>query len=237
MLAGHGLSLVSGWYSLRLLERDVDAELDAMAPHFDLLQTLGCTLMVCAEVSGCIHGDFEARLSGRPRMPAAGFRRFVQRLDELAERMGERGMRLAYHHHMGTVIQTEDEVDELMATTSPAVSLLLDTGHLTFARGNPLAAAKRHAGRIAHVHCKDVRPAVVERVRNADTSFLEAVLQGVFTVPGDGSIDYAPIFEVLREAGYAGWLVVEAEQDPAVADPLHYATLGFRTLEQLCHGG
>jgi inosose dehydratase len=237
ILAGHGLALVSGWYSLRLLERDVDAELDAMAPHFELLGTLGCTVMVCAEVSGCIHGDLEARLSGRPRMPAARFRRFAERLDELAERMGERGMRLAYHHHMGTVIQTEEEVDELVAMTSPAVGLLLDTGHLRFAGGNPLAAVRRHAGRVAHVHCKDVRAAVLERVLNADTSFLEAVLQGVFTVPGDGAIDYAPIFEVLREAGYAGWLVVEAEQDPAVADPRHYAALGFRTLEQLCRGG
>jgi inosose dehydratase len=230
ILAGHGLALVSGWYSLRLLERDVDAELDAMAPHFELLEALGSDVMVCAEVSGCIHGDFQARLSGRPRMPAAGFRRFAKRLDKLAERMGERGMRLAYHHHMGTVIQTEDEVDELIATTSPAVGLLLDTGHLTFAGGDPLAVARQHVGRIQHVHCKDVRANVLERVLNADTSFLEAVLQGVFTVPGDGAIDYAPIFAVMREGDYAGWLVVEAEQDPAIAHPLTYATLGYRNL-------
>ena len=233
ILAGHGLALVSGWYSLRLLERDVDAELDAMAPHFGLLAGLGCTVMVCAEVSGCIHGDMAARLGSRPRMPAAGFRRFAGRLDELAQRMNERGMRLAYHHHMGTVIQSEEEIDELMTATSPAVGLLLDTGHLRFAGGNPLAVARQHVGRIAHVHCKDVRAAVLERVLNADTSFLEAVLQGVFTVPGDGAIDYAPIIAVLREAGYAGWLVVEAEQDPAIADPATYATLGYRTLQAL----
>jgi inosose dehydratase len=224
---------VSGWYSLRLLERDVDAELEAMAPHFELLQSLGSDVMVCAEVSGCIHGDFQARLSVRPRMPAAGFRRFAERLDELAERMGERGMRLAYHHHMGTVIQTEEEIDELMAATSPAVGLLFDTGHLTFAGGDPLAVARQYVGRIQHVHCKDVRANVLARVLNADTSFLEAVLQGVFTVPGDGAIDYAPIFAVLREAGYAGWLVVEAEQDPAIADPATYATLGYRNLTSL----
>jgi inosose dehydratase len=233
ILEAHGLALVSGWYSLRLLERGVDAELKAMQAHFALLSALGSTVMVCAEVSGCIHGDMQARLSSRPRMSAAEFGRFARRIDELAIRMRERGMQVAYHHHMGTVVQSDDEVDELMGTTSDAVRLLLDTGHLTFAGGDPLAVAKRHVARIAHVHCKDIRREVLNRVLNADTSFLEAVLQGVFTVPGDGSIDYAPIFKVLRDAGYSGWLVVEAEQDPAIADPLTYATLGYRNLERL----
>ena len=237
LLEAHGLALVSGWYSLRLLERGVDAELKAMQAHFDLLSSLGSAVMVCAEVSGCIHGDLQARLSSRPRMSAAEFGRLARRIDELAIRMQERGMRLAYHHHMGTVIQTGEEVHELMAATSPAVGLLLDTGHLTFAGGDPLAVARQHVGRIAHVHCKDVRRDVLDRVLNADTSFLEAVLQGVFTVPGDGAIDYAPIFDVLRQAGYADWLVVEAEQDPAIADPLTYATLGYRNLERLRRAG
>ena len=233
ILEAHGLVLVSGWYSLRLLERGVDAELKAMQPHFDLLSALGCAVMVCAEVSGCIHGDQQARLSSRPRMAQADADRFHRRIDELAKRMQERGMRLAYHHHMGTVIQTEEEVDALMAATSPEVGLLLDTGHLTFAGGNPLAIAKKHAARLAHVHCKDIRRDVLDGVLNADTSFLEAVLQGVFTVPGDGAVDYPPIFDILRKAGYSGWLVVEAEQDPAIADPLTYATLGYRFLEQV----
>lgn len=233
LLEAHGLALVSGWYSLRLKERDAGAEFEAMRGHFELLSALGSTVMVCAEVSGCIHGDIRARLSSRPRMAEAEFARFARRLDELAQRMQERGMRLAYHHHMGTVIQTEDEVHALMAATSPAVGLLLDTGHLAFANGDPLAVAKQHAARIVHVHCKDVREPVLERVLNADSSFLEAVLQGVFTVPGDGAIDYGPIFGVLRKGGYTGWLVVEAEQDPAIADPLTYATLGLRNLDRL----
>jgi inosose dehydratase len=233
LLDEHGLSLVSGWYSLRLLERDVDAELDAMQPHFELLATLGCTVMVCAEVSGCVHGDLGARLGSRPRLSPADFERFAGRIDALARRMLDRGMRLAYHHHMGTVIQSADEVDELMAATSPAVGLLLDTGHLTFAGGDPLAVARRHAARIAHVHCKDVRGPVLDRVLNADASFLEAVLQGVFTVPGDGIIDYGPVLALLAEAGYSGWLVVEAEQDPTIADPRTYAQLGLRNLKDL----
>lgn len=232
LLAGHGLALVSGWYSLRLLERDVDAEQEAMRPHFELLKALECDVMVCAEVSRCTHGDRRARLSARPRMSPADFDLFGKRIDELAARMLERGIRLAYHHHMGTVIQSQDEVDELMRRTSPAVGLLLDTGHLTFAGGDPLAIARAHVGRIAHVHCKDVRGDVLARVLNNDTSFLEAVLQGVFTVPGDGMIDYPPLFEVLRGAGYDGWVVVEAEQDPSVADPATYATLGYRNLRR-----
>lgn len=237
LLAAHGLALVSGWYSLRLLERDVDAELDAMQPHFDLLNALGCDVMVCAEVSRCTHGDLRARLTGRPRMSPAEFDRFATRIDVLAKRMLERGMRLAYHHHMGTVVQSQDEVHELMQRTSPAVGLLLDTGHLTFAGGDPLAVAREHADRIAHVHCKDVRGDVLARVLNADTSFLEAVLQGVFTVPGDGVIDYRPVFDVLHGAGYAGWVVVEAEQDPSIADPVTYATLGYRNLSEFAAAG
>ena len=233
LLARHGLALVSGWYSLRLLERDADAEFEAMRPHFELLSSLGSRVMVCCEVTSCVHGDIDARLSARPQLLASAFDAFAQRLSALARRMRDNGMRLAYHHHMGTVIQTEAEVDALMNACEPEVELLLDTGHLVFAGGDPLRAAGNHATRIAHVHCKDIRPEVLKRVLNADTSFLEAVLQGVFTVPGDGCIDYDAVFRPLRAAGYEGWLVVEAEQDPAIADPVTYATLGHRTLARL----
>lgn len=233
LLDRHGLALASGWYSLRLLERDADAELEAMRPHFELLSSLGSDVMVCCEVTGCVHGDANVRLSARPQLSGAAFDTFARRLSVLATRMEDHGMRLAYHHHMGTVIQTETEVDALMAACAPAVRLLLDTGHLMFAGGDPLRAAGRHAARIAHVHCKDIRPDVLTRVLNADTSFLEAVLQGVFTVPGDGCIDYDAVFGPLRSAAYEGWLVIEAEQDPAIADPVTCATLGYRTLSTL----
>jgi inosose dehydratase len=233
LLSRHGLALVSGWYSLRLLERDPVAEFDAMGDHLALLAAHGCDVMVCAEVTASVHGQMDVRLSRRPRLRDDDMTRLAERLTALAERMQAVGMRLAYHHHMGTVIETEAEIDRLLSACGPAVTLLLDTGHLTYAGGDPVATALRHAARIAHVHCKDVRADVLGRVRNADTSFLEAVLQGVFTVPGDGCIDFAGVLAPLRARDYAGWLVVEAEQDPAVADPLTCARLGYRTLESL----
>jgi inosose dehydratase len=138
---------------------------------------------------------------------------------------------------MGTVVQTEDEVDRLMdSCDDDVVSLLLDTGHLTFAGGDPVRAATRHAARIAHVHCKDVRRAVLARTLNRDSSFLDAVLDGVFTVPGDGSVDYPSVLEPIARAGYGGWLVVEAEQDPAVAPSAEYASLGYRNLRRFADG-
>jgi inosose dehydratase len=141
-------------------------------------------------------------------------------------------VRLAFHHHMGTVVQTEEEIDRLMARTDADVGLLLDTGHLVFAGGDPVAVARRHGARIVHVHCKDVRAEVLAAALRADRSFLQAVLDGVFTVPGDGAIDFAAVLRALRLAGYAGWLVVEAEQDPAKAHPLTYARLGYANLKR-----
>jgi inosose dehydratase len=231
-LAPHGLALVSGWYSASLLVRDANAEFEAMRPHRELLDALGCEVVVVAETTRCIHGERGTRLSQRPVLAPADWPRFAGRLEELGKRLQDVGLRLAYHHHMGTVVQTEDEVDRLMDACDDSVSLLLDTGHLTFAGGDPVRAATRHAGRIAHLHCKDVRLAVLSRSVNRDSSFLDAVLDGVFTVPGDGCVDYPGVLEPVARAGYRGWLVVEAEQDPAVAPSAEYAALGYRNLRR-----
>lgn len=233
ILRAHDLDLVSGWYSGRLLERDVDTEWDAMSAHFELLHALNCEVMVFAEVTRCTHGDQRAPLSQRPHLPQHDWPRFGERLTTLAERMRTQGLRMAYHHHMGTVVQSVQDIDRMLAATGEAVGLLLDTGHLTYAGGDPAAMAQRYAGRIVHVHCKDVRRPVLERARNRDASFLNAVLDGVFTVPGDGMVDYRSVLEPIARSGYQGWLVVEAEQDPAVAPPLQYATLGFKNLSAL----
>jgi inosose dehydratase len=233
ILRAHDLDLVSGWYSARLLERDVDAEWSAMRAHFELLHALECDVMVLAEVSRCTHGDQLAPLSQRPVLPANEWGRFGDRLTALAERMQKEGLRLAYHHHMGTVVQSSQDIDQLMASTGPAVGLLLDTGHLTYAGADPVKVAQKYAKRIVHVHCKDVRRSVLERCLNRDSSFLHAVLEGVFTVPGDGMVDYRRVLEPIASSGYRGWLVVEAEQDPAIATPLMYAKLGWEHLAPL----
>ncbi len=230
ILQRHGLALVSGWYSSRLLERSVEDEKQAVEAHLNLLSTLGGTVMVYAEVSRCVHGDRSTPVSRRPKMTDADWSLFNARLTEMASYLCSRNMRLAYHHHMGTVVESAADIDRMLDGTGPEVELLLDTGHLTYAGGDPVAMARKHAGRIAHVHCKDIRADVLARSKAADLSFLNSVLDGVFTVPGDGCVDYAAVLPLIAAAGYDGWLVVEAEQDPKKARPLTYARLGHDNL-------
>ena len=230
LLGDHELHLVSGWYSGRLLERSVAEELVAIEPHRAVLAAMGSAVLVYAETSGGIAGDRTRPLSRRPSLPNGHWRDFGIHLTELADRLAERGIRLAYHHHMGTVVETAAEIDRLMASTGGSVGLLLDTGHLAFAGADPVDIAWRHGLRISHVHCKDVRPDVLARARAADQSFLDSVIDGVFTVPGDGAIDFVAVLGALKAANYHGWLVVEAEQDPAKAPPLVYARRGFAYL-------
>jgi len=230
ILERHRLSLISGWYSGHLMERSVAEEITAIEGHRALLAAMGCAVLVYAEATGSIAGDRSRPLSSRPRLGDGDWSDFGGRLSELAEHLSRRGIRLAYHHHMGTVVENEADIDRLMATTSAAAGLLLDTGHLAFAGADPARLARRYGHRIKHVHCKDVRAGVLARVRAADASFLDAVLDGVFTVPGDGCIDFAQVLTELAAAGYDGWLVVEAEQDPAKARPLAYAQLSYTHL-------
>ncbi|MBI3710431.1 MAG: myo-inosose-2 dehydratase [Proteobacteria bacterium] len=233
ILARHGLKLVSGWYSARLLERSAAEEIAAAEDHLSLLLALGCTAMVFAEVTGAVHGSRGTKLSRRPRLGDGDWARFGQRMTDVARALAKRGMKMAYHHHMGTVVETAAEIDRLMAATGPEVGLLLDTGHLTYAGGDPLAVARQYGSRLTHVHCKDVRVKVLEQAKRDDWAFLDAVLAGVFTVPGDGCVDYRALLPLLKEKGYRGWLVVEAEQDPVKAHPLTYARMGHDYLRLL----
>ena len=232
ILAKHRLDLVSGWYSAQLCRRTVAEEIAAVADHLGLLEAMGCNVMVFAEGHGSTDGDPKTPLSRRPVLADAEWPAFCAKLDAVARHLNAQGVRLAFHHHMGTVVQTELEIDRLMAGTSDDVGLLLDTGHLVFAGGDPVAVARRHGKRIVHVHCKDVRAGILADVLRDDRSFLRAVLDSVFTVPGDGSIDFTAVLRELSRVGYAGWLVVEAEQDPAKAHPLTYARLGFDNLKR-----
>jgi inosose dehydratase len=230
-LAPFGLACVSGWYSAGLLERDAAAEFAMARPHLDLLKAMGADVMVVAETSNAIHTSIEMPLSRRPVLDDAGWARFGARLTEIGDLMAREGVRLAYHHHMGTVVQSEADIHRLMRETGPSVHLLLDTGHARWGGADPAMLAERYRERIAHVHAKDVRDDVRATADKEDWSFLNSVLAGVYTVPGDGSVDFAAVFRALR--GYAGWVVVEAEQDPARANPLTYARLGYDTLRRV----
>ena len=227
-LAGHDLELVSGWYSSALMTRDTEAELAALEPHLALLEALGAKVLIFAETIGAVHGDRKRPISSRPRLSADDWPRLGRRMTAVAEAVAARGLDLVYHHHMGTVVESAEDIHALMAATGPAVKLLLDTGHAAFAGADPAALARRHRQRIGHVHCKDVRLPMMQRARQEDWSFLDAVVAGVFTVPGDGGIDFPAVLAELPD--YAGWLVVEAEQDPEKAPPARYARVGYDNL-------
>jgi inosose dehydratase len=234
ILSTHQLSLASGWYSSKLLWRAVQEEIANVEGHLQLLRNLGCKAMVFADTSGAIHGERRTPLSTRMKLDDTQWDRLTTLLTRVGDHLAGEGVRLAYHHHMGTTIQTEEEIDRLMASTGPSVGLLLDTGHLTFAGGDPVRVIEKHGSRILHVHLKDVRRPVLEKAVAEDWSFLKSVLEGVFTVPGDGSVDYPAVFQALAKANYQGWLVVEAEQDPAKAHPLTYARMGHANVLQYC---
>ena len=233
ILDRHGLALISGWYSGRLLDRSVEDEIAAIAPHRDLLTALGSNVLVYAETTGSIAGDRRRPLSTRPRLGDSDWAGFGAKLSDLATRLAQSGIALSYHHHMGTVVEIAEDIDRLMAATDDSVGLLLDTGHLAFAGDDPAAVTRRYGARINHVHCKDVRTDMLAKVRAGDASFLDAVLAGVFTVPGDGAIEFGPILSALAAVSYDGWLVVEAEQDPAKAPPLVYAKRGVAYLRTI----
>ncbi|MGE0241774.1 MAG: myo-inosose-2 dehydratase [Parvibaculaceae bacterium] len=233
IMARHGLALISGWYDGRCADKEVAAEMDAIGPHLALLKAMGCRHVVYADTSRGRHGAIWGPISERPALSPEDWPSYGRKLTQLAERMEEFGVGMAFHHHMGTIVETDAEVGLLMRHTGQAVGLLYDTGHSIFSGGDPLALVKQHVKRIVHVHCKDARKDVLAKARAEDMSFMGAVMDGIFTVPGDGFIDYRAILAVLAEAGYSGWLVVEAEQDPKKAHPLTYATLGFRNLSRL----
>ena len=231
-LAPHGLRFISGWWSLNLLAHDVEAEKRAIQPHLDLLKAMGCKVCIVCETSNAIHGDDSKPLSRRPILPAKDWPGFGAAIEEIAKHVKAQGLTLVYHHHMGTVVQSPEEIDLLMAHTGPETKLLFDTGHCFFGGGDPAKVAAKHMGRVAHLHAKNVRPAIKAQVESEGLSFLEGVRRGVFTVPGDpeGGVDFAPVLKTAADYGYQGWLVIEAEQDPELREPFVYQSLGLKSL-------
>ena len=233
VLEPHRLALVSGWYSGRLARQSAADEIAAVEPHLRLLAECGAKVMVYGEVADSIQGA-SAPLYKRPRFTrAAQWRDYGARLTAFARHTLDHGVRVAYHHHMGAYVETPAEIDRLLENVGDEVGLLFDSGHMTFAGGDATAMLEKHVRRVCHVHCKDVRPDVIRLARNRNWSFLESVINGAFTVPGDGAIDFPALIAILARGGYQGWLVVEAEQDPVVAPAYHYAEMGYRHLAQL----
>ncbi len=194
----------------------------------------GANVMVYGEVADSIQGKQAVPMSRRPQFAGdSQWREYANKLDAFAHYTLSQGVRLAYHHHVGAYVESDDDIDRLMSLTSPDVGLLFDSGHITFAGDSAIDMLKKHVARVCHVHCKDVRFGVAREARKQDWSFLNSVLKGVFTVPGDGHIDFKPLLQILRDQGYRGWLVVEAEQDPALAPSYQYAQMGFHHLSEL----
>ncbi|HEY3179170.1 MAG TPA: myo-inosose-2 dehydratase [Casimicrobiaceae bacterium] len=233
VLSRHDLALVSGWYSGQLARRSVEEEIGAVEPHLQLLAANGADVMVYGEVADSIQGA-PVPLYKRPRFfHDRQWREYADKLTAFARHTLKHSVRLAYHHHVGAYVETPADVDRLMSHVGDEVGLLFDSGHMTFAGGDAVAMLEKHVARVCHVHCKDVRPTVIELARNRNWSFLEAVINGAFTVPGDGAVDFEALLAILHQNRYRGWLVVEAEQDPVVAPPYRYAEMGFRHLRGL----
>lgn len=234
-LAPHGLAFVSGWHSLRLLARSVADEMAALRPHLDLLRGMGCDVCILCETSNAIHGDPVLPLHNKPTLRLADWPGFALKLSEVARRIAGEGLTPVYHHHMGTIVQNAVEIDALMTHADDALKLLLDTGHAFFAGIDPGRLAADYMGHVRHIHAKNVRPGIMARAADEGMSFLQAVRAGVFTVPGDpeGGVDFPPVLRTAAEHGYDGWLVIEAEQDPAVRDPVFYQSMGLRALRTM----
>jgi inosose dehydratase len=230
-LAPYDLDCVGGWHSVFLLERDAEEELRHARPHIALLKAMGSTVFIVAECTDTIHGNKAAPLSTRPVMRPDQWAEFGRRLTRFADATLAEGLPLVYHHHMGTIVQTGADIDALMAASGPSVHLLLDTGHAFWGGSDPAALARKYRPRIGHVHTKDVRPDIRKQAEAADWSFLDSVIAGVYTVPGDGCIDFSAVFRELPD--YSGWVVIEAEQDPAVRNPLKYAQIGYAHLTKV----
>jgi len=224
-LSLRGLEIASAWFSSFLTSKPFDETAKAFIEHRDFLHDMGAKVIVVSEQGNSIQGQMETPLfASKPVNTEEDWKLLSEGLTRLGDLAAEKGMKIVYHHHMGTGVQTTTEIDCLMEGTDPEkVSLLYDTGHLVFSGEDHLAVLKKYVYRIHHVHLKDVRMDVMERVHSEKMSFLQAVKAGVFTVPGDGVIDFKPVFEILSEANYNGWFVVEAEQDPAIANPFEYA--------------
>ena len=233
-LGAYGLKFISGWYSTNLLVQTVAEEIEAVKGHLAKLKHNDCKVCIVCETSNAIHGS-DKPVNDRPTLTADEMVAFGAKLEEFAQYLADQGVTLVYHHHMGTIVESPEEIDAFMAATGPATHLLFDAGHCAFGGGDPVAVLTKHVGRVRHFHAKNIRPSITAKVRAEGLSFLQGVVQGAFTVPGDqdGGVDFKPLLQILADNNYDGWIVIEAEQDPDVRNPLLYQTLGLHTLKRI----
>ncbi|MEH2493343.1 myo-inosose-2 dehydratase [Bradyrhizobium sp. AZCC 2230] len=233
ILARFGISVCGGWFSGLLLDGDIEREKDRIRAQMDFFIAAKAPCIVYGETARSIQGVRSAPLDTKPRLSEEEVRVYGRKMTDFAEWCAGQGMPIAYHHHMAAAIETEAELDLLMANSGEALPLLFDAGHMAFAGGNVLRVIDNHHSRISHVHTKDVRGSVIEKLDRKRESFLDAVVKGAFTVPGDGSLDFVAIIARLASYGYEGWFVVEAEQDPKINPPLEMARKGHAELIRL----
>lgn len=220
------LRIAGKWFSSFIIRDDVEQTARDFAEHCAYLKAVNADVAVVSEQTYSVQGTDKNVFKEKPEFTDAEWTRLCEGLNALGEAADKYGLKLVYHHHMGTGVQTKAEVDRLMAgTDSKLVHLLYDTGHIYVSDGDYLSLLEAHIKRIAHVHFKDVRPEILEKCRAEGKSFLQSFLAGMFTVPGDGLIDFAEVYSFLMHSGYQGWIVIEAEQDPEIANPLEYALI------------
>ena len=230
ILKTYGISVCGGWFSGLLLDGGIEQEKERIAGQMALFKVMRAPCIVYGETAGTIQGDRSKPLGQKRRLSEDDIKVYGRKLTAFGEWCSEQGMPIAYHHHMAAVIETEDELDLLMTHSGEGLPLLYDAGHMAFAGGDVLRVIDKHHARISHVHTKDVRMDVIKALDRGKESFLDAVVKGVFTVPGDGSLDFDAIVKRLAGHGYEGWFVVEAEQDPVKNPPLKMARIGHAEL-------
>ncbi len=230
ILAKYRISVCGGWFSGLLLDGDIEAEKDRIRAQMAFFIAAGAPCIVYGETARTVQGDRAKPLASKPKLSEAEIRLYARKMTDFGEWCADQGMPLSYHHHMAAVIETEAELDLFMRHSGAGIPLLYDAGHMAFAGGDVLRVIDKHHARISHVHTKDVRMAVITALDRTKDSFLDAVVKGVFTVPGDGSLDFQAIVKRLASYGYEGWFVVEAEQDPKQAPPLEMARIGHKEL-------
>ena len=235
VLAGYGLRFAAGWFSTNLLVNDLDTEKARLKAWIDFTKAAGGDHINACECSNTVHGDDHVAVNDRPVMTDAEWDRFSQGYEALSAFAAAEGVKMGYHHHMGTIIESAADIDRFMAMAGPHTRLLLDTGHCTFGGADPAEVARKYMDRVTHIHAKNIRPEIMREVRDRNLSFLEGVRRGAFTVPGDpeGCVAFEPVLQIAAEAGYQGWLVIEAEQDSAVRAPYHYQKMGFEALRRM----